>query len=53
MQADAPLEVSPIDDSAVVREVIPRLLARTPEMRIEVAADAILAFDKMARRWPE
>lgn len=43
-----------VDDSAVVRQVIPALLAHDPDMEvIGTAADPLIALDKMRRQWPD
>lgn len=49
---EQPLDVLVIDDSPVVREVMSRLLSRAGGIRPTVAADAILAMDKMESRRP-
>ena len=51
--SERPLDVLVVDDSAVVREVMRRILADASGIRAEFAADAILALDKMRQRRPD
>jgi two-component system chemotaxis response regulator CheB len=47
------IEVLVVDDSAVVRQVMATVLAQEPGMRITVAADPLIAMDKMKRMRPD
>jgi two-component system, chemotaxis family, protein-glutamate methylesterase/glutaminase len=48
------INVMVIDDSAVVRQVVTRLLDADPKIRvIGSAADPLLALEKMNRQWPD
>jgi two-component system, chemotaxis family, protein-glutamate methylesterase/glutaminase len=47
------IEVLVVDDSAVVRQVMATVLAQEPGMRITVAADPLIAMDKMKRWRPD
>lgn len=42
-----------VDDSAVVRELVPRILSALGEMRVDVAADPIIAIERMKRSRPD
>ncbi len=48
-----PLHVLVVDDSAVVRQAMTALLSRGPGMSVTVAADPLIAMDKMARARPD
>lgn len=48
------IKVLIVDDSAVVRQVMSRILAKDPQITvIGAAADPILAQEKMAHEWPD
>ncbi len=48
------IKVLIVDDSAVVRQVMSQVLAKDPQIRvIGVAADPIIASEKMAHEWPD
>ena len=47
------IEVLVVDDSAVVRQVMTTVLAQEPGMHITVAADPLIAIDKMKRGRPD
>ncbi len=47
------LHVLVVDDSAVVRQMIPSLLGDRPGWRITTAADPLIALSKMARERPD
>lgn len=60
--APAPGEVRPakkeisvlvVDDSAVVRQVMTSVLSQEPGIHVAVAADPLIAMDKMKRRRPD
>lgn len=53
MPAEGTIEVLLVDDSAVVREVVQRVLARVPDVRVTAAADPILAMERMKSRRPD
>jgi two-component system, chemotaxis family, protein-glutamate methylesterase/glutaminase len=42
-----------VDDSAVVRQTVSTVLANEPGLLVTVAADPIIALDKMSRRRPD
>ncbi len=42
-----------VDDSAVVRQFMRALLSNEPGMSVAVAADPIIAMQKMEARWPD
>ncbi len=46
------IEVLVVDDSAVVRQVMTTVLAQEPGMNVTVAADPLIAMDKMKRSRP-
>jgi len=48
-----PLNVLIVDDSAVVRMVLSSILARDTNLTVEVAADPLIAMDKMKRFRPD
>lgn len=51
---DAKIKVLIVDDSAVVRQVMGSVLAKDPHINvIGVAADPIIAQEKMALEWPD
>jgi two-component system chemotaxis response regulator CheB len=52
-RARDPIRVLVVDDSAVVRQVMTALLGRIRHLRVSVAADPIIAMDKMARERPD
>jgi two-component system chemotaxis response regulator CheB len=47
------INVLVVDDSAVVRQVVGAILARTPDLAVVAAADPIIARDKMKRVRPD
>ena len=51
---DGPIKVLIVDDSAVVRQVMSQVLGKDPQIHvIGVAADPIIAQEKMALEWPD
>jgi len=49
-----PIKVMIVDDSAVVREVIKKILLRQPDIRvIATAPDPLFAMEKMKIEWPD
>ena len=51
---DSPIKVLIVDDSAVVRQVMSQVLGKDPQIQvIGVAADPIIAQEKMAQEWPD
>ena len=46
-------EVLVVDDSAVVRQTMTRLLGATPDLRVTTAADPVIAMRKMEQRRPD
>jgi len=52
-RSEHPLHVLVIDDSAVVREVVGALLSSERGMSVMVAADPLIAMDKMRRQRPD
>ncbi len=48
-----PLHVLVVDDSAVVRQAMTALLSREPGMSVAVAADPLIAMNKMAHTRPD
>jgi two-component system, chemotaxis family, protein-glutamate methylesterase/glutaminase len=48
-----PIRVLVVDDSAVVRQMMSALLGRVRGLRVAVAADPIIAMEKMARERPD
>lgn len=50
--ATAPIHVLVVDDSAVVRTVLADILGSQPDMVVQVAADPLIAIDKMQRFRP-
>ena len=46
-------EVLVVDDSAVVRQTMTRLLEATPDLRVTTAADPVIAMRKMKQRRPD
>lgn len=48
-----PLRVLIVDDSAVVRQVLSSIVNAQPDMAAIVAADPLIAFDKMKRALPD
>lgn len=51
--AERVLKVLVVDDSAVVRQAMTTLLARSPQIRTQTAADPIFAMHKMERCRPD
>jgi two-component system chemotaxis response regulator CheB len=51
--ADAPIEVLVVDDSAVVREAFKMILDADQGFSVQVAADPILAMNRIDRRRPD
>ncbi len=49
----APIRVLVVDDSAVVRQMMTSTLTRDPKLRVTVAADPIIAMEKMKRARPD
>jgi two-component system chemotaxis response regulator CheB len=49
----APIRVLVVDDSAVVRQMMTSMLTRDPLLRVTVAADPIIAMEKMKRARPD
>jgi len=48
------VQVMIVDDSALVRQVVSRALAREPEIEVvATASDPLFAIDKMRRNWPD
>jgi two-component system, chemotaxis family, protein-glutamate methylesterase/glutaminase len=47
------IEVLVVDDSAVVRQVTASVLSQEPGMNVTVAADPLIAMDKMKRQRPD
>ncbi|HWP34776.1 MAG TPA: response regulator, partial [Thermodesulfobacteriota bacterium] len=47
------MHVLVVDDSAVVRQVLAALLGREPGVTVDVAADPLIAFEKLRRRRPD
>ncbi len=47
------IEVLVVDDSAVVRQVTAAVLSQEPGMHVSVAADPLIAMDKMKRQRPD
>ena len=47
------IEVLVVDDSAVVRQVMSTVLSQEPGMHVTLAADPIIAMDKMKRQRPD
>jgi two-component system chemotaxis response regulator CheB len=47
------LHVLVIDDSAVVRQVVATLLSGQPGLSVSVAADPLIAFERMKKRRPD
>jgi two-component system chemotaxis response regulator CheB len=47
------IEVLVVDDSAVVRQVMVSVLSQEPGMHVRVAADPLIALDKMKRQRPD
>jgi two-component system chemotaxis response regulator CheB len=47
------IEVLVVDDSAVVRQVMASVLSQEPGMLVRVAADPLIALDKMKRQRPD
>ena len=52
LSATSPIKVLVVDDSAVVRQVAGAILTQE-NMRVTVAADPIIAMDKMSRERPD
>ena len=52
-QLSRDIEVLVVDDSAVVRQVMTTVLSQEPGMRVTVAADPLIAMDKMKARSEE
>jgi len=48
----SPIQVLVVDDSAVVREVIHAILSQEPDMAVAVAADPLIAMQKMKQTRP-
>ncbi len=48
-----PIHVLVVDDSAVVRQTLLRMLSAIEDMTVETAADPIIAMEKMQQRWPD
>jgi two-component system chemotaxis response regulator CheB len=51
--ADSPIQVLVVDDSAVVRQVMTAVLSRERDMAVSVAADPIIAMQKMKQARPD
>ncbi|MBJ6765854.1 chemotaxis response regulator protein-glutamate methylesterase [Myxococcaceae bacterium JPH2] len=47
------IEVLVVDDSAVMRELMTQVLSREPDLGVTVAADPLIAFDKLQRLRPD
>lgn len=47
------IHVLVVDDSATVREILTRILGTEADLRVSVAPDALIAFDKMKRDPPD
>jgi len=52
MSAPGAIEVLVVDDSAVVRQVMTKVLASASDLRVTVAADAVYALAKMQQKRP-
>ncbi len=52
-KSQGPLNVLVVDDSAVVRMAMPTILAKDPHLRVQVAADPLIAMQKMQRFRPD
>ena len=51
---ESTIKVIVVDDSALARQLISRALAGEPEIEaIAIAADPILALDRLRRQWPD
>src|SRR5260221_14681368 len=48
----SPIQVLVVDDSAVVREVMHAILSQEPDMVVAVAADPLIAMQKMKQMRP-
>jgi len=53
MCADAPTHVLVVDDSAVVRQTITALLHYQPDITTSIAADPLIAIEKMKKQRPD
>ncbi len=53
MAAVRAINVLVVDDSAVVRQMMTSILGQTPEMSVAVAADPLIAREKMRRQRPD
>src|SRR5258708_28520922 len=51
--SDRPLRVLIVDDSAVVRQTLSSIINAQPDMSAIVAADPLIAFDKMRHALPD
>jgi two-component system, chemotaxis family, protein-glutamate methylesterase/glutaminase len=51
--SEVPLRVLVIDDSAIVRQTLTRLLTELGQMQVTVAMDPLIALAKMARERPD
>lgn len=51
--SDRPLHVLVVDDSAVVRQMMTSVLSQRQQLKVSVAADPIIAMEKMKRRRPD
>src|SRR6266700_315718 len=49
----SPIQVLVVDDSAVVREVMHAILSQEPDMAVAVAADPLIAMQKMKQMRPD
>lgn len=52
-KSDRIIEVMVVDDSAVVRNVVSTVLSQEPDIHVTVAADPLIAMDKMKRIRPD
>jgi len=50
---DALLHILVVDDSAVVRQTLAAILECQPDMRVTIAADAVIAMEKLSRHRPD
>src|SRR5262245_746164 len=51
--AGGQMRVLMVDDSAVMRQTLAAILGQEPDIDVSVAADPIIAQDKMARERPD
>jgi len=48
------IKVMVVDDSAVVRQVLPKILNQSPDIEVyDVAPDPLFAKEKMKKQWPD